>query len=77
MHHRKHMSRDHYLLCDVTADKENTASSIVACWTALTELLPDDAFIKSVAVFLRHIVCKQRYGHPIGQRKGNSGQSCE
>jgi hypothetical protein len=53
MNHRKHMSRDHYLmLCDFTADTENTASStsIVACWTMLTELLPSNALIKSVTV---------------------------
>jgi hypothetical protein len=72
MHHRKHMSRDHYpasklahaartyskhisrdrylLLYDVTADTENTASSIFACWTVFTELLPGNAFIKSVTI---------------------------
>jgi hypothetical protein len=31
-------------------DKENTASSIVVCWTMFTELLPDNALIKSVTV---------------------------
>jgi hypothetical protein len=45
------MSRDHYLLlCDVTADTENTASSIVACWTVFTELLPGNAVIKSFTI---------------------------
>jgi hypothetical protein len=51
MHHRKHISRDYYvLLCDVTADTESTASSVVACWTVFTKLLPGNALIKSVAV---------------------------
>jgi hypothetical protein len=31
-------------------DIELTASSIVACWTVLTELLPGNALIKSVIV---------------------------
>jgi hypothetical protein len=45
------MSRDHYLLlCDVTSDTENTASSIVACWTVFTELLSGNALIKSITV---------------------------
>jgi hypothetical protein len=49
-YHRKHMSRDQYPpLRDITADTENTASSI-ACWTVFTELLPGNAFIKSVTV---------------------------
>jgi hypothetical protein len=52
MHHRKHMSRDHRPpLRDVTADTENTAYSIIACWTAFTELLPGNALIKSVIIF--------------------------
>jgi hypothetical protein len=47
----KHISRDHYLqLCDVTADTENTASSIVERWAVFTELLPDNMLIKSVKV---------------------------
>jgi succinate-acetate transporter protein len=47
------MSRDHYLLlCDFTADKENTVSSIVACWTVFTELLPGNALIKPVTILL-------------------------
>jgi hypothetical protein len=51
MQHRKHMSRDHYLLlCDVTADAENTSFFIVACWTVFTELLPGNALIKSVII---------------------------
>jgi hypothetical protein len=32
-------------------DIENTASSIVACWTVFTELLPGNALIKSVTIF--------------------------
>jgi hypothetical protein len=49
MNHRKHTSRDHnQQLRDVTADTENTASSVVACWTVFTELLPGNALIKSV-----------------------------
>jgi hypothetical protein len=52
MHHRKHMSRDHHLpLRDVTADTENTVSSIVTCWTVFTELLPAKALLKSVTIF--------------------------
>jgi hypothetical protein len=36
----KHMSHNRYLLlCDATADTENTAS-IVPCWTVFTELFP-------------------------------------
>jgi hypothetical protein len=38
------------LLCDVTADTENTASSNVACWTVFTELLPGNALIISVFI---------------------------
>jgi hypothetical protein len=30
---------------------ENTASSIVACWTVFIELLPGNALIKSITVF--------------------------
>jgi hypothetical protein len=33
-------------------DIENIASSIFACWTVFTELLPGNALIKSVAVYL-------------------------
>jgi hypothetical protein len=45
------MSRDYYLLLwDLTADTENTASSIVACWFVFTELLPGNALIKSVTL---------------------------
>jgi hypothetical protein len=48
----KHMSRDCYLLlCDVAADTDNTASSIVACRTVFTEMLPGNALIKSVTIF--------------------------
>jgi hypothetical protein len=51
MQHKKHMSLDHHpLLHDVTADRNNIASSIVACWTVFTELLPDKALIKSVTI---------------------------
>jgi hypothetical protein len=31
---------------------ENTASSIVACWTVFTEMLPGNAFFKSVTIFI-------------------------
>jgi hypothetical protein len=45
------MSRYQYLLlCDVTADAENTASSNVACWTVFTVLLPGNALVKSVTI---------------------------
>jgi hypothetical protein len=33
-------------------DIENTASSIVACWTVFTQLLPGNALIKTVTVLL-------------------------
>jgi hypothetical protein len=33
-------------------DIENIASSIVACWTVFTELLPVNALIKSVTLLL-------------------------
>jgi hypothetical protein len=47
------MSHDHHPpLRDVTSDLENTASSIVACWTVFTELFPGNALIKSVTVFI-------------------------
>jgi hypothetical protein len=43
------MSRDHHPpLRDITADTEDTASSIFACWTVFTELLPGSTLIKSV-----------------------------
>jgi hypothetical protein len=42
----EHMLRGRYLLlCDVTEDTENTASSIIACWTLFTELLPGNTLI--------------------------------
>jgi hypothetical protein len=48
------MSRDHDpQLRDVTADTENTASSILAYWTVFTELLPGSMLIKSVRTYLR------------------------
>jgi hypothetical protein len=47
----KHMSSDCLLLWDVIADTENTASSVVACWTVFTELLTGNALIKSVTIF--------------------------
>jgi hypothetical protein len=53
MHHRKHISCDHYpLLCDITTDTENIASSIVVCWTVFTELCHGNALIKSVTIHL-------------------------
>jgi hypothetical protein len=36
--------------CEVTADTENTASSIFACWTVFTELLPGNVVIESVTI---------------------------
>jgi hypothetical protein len=57
MHHGKHMSRDHYPpRGDVSADTENTASSIVACWTVLTELLPANTLTKSVTLCYTNIL---------------------
>jgi hypothetical protein len=44
------MSRDQPPLRDITADMENRASSIVACWIVFTEVLPGNALIKSVAI---------------------------
>jgi hypothetical protein len=58
MHHRKYMSHDHYpLLCDVTVETQNTAFSIVACWTVFTELLPGNALKKSVTFALSNYLC--------------------
>jgi hypothetical protein len=54
-HHRKHMSRDHQPLHDVTEDTENTASSIAACWTVLTEMLPGNALIKSDTILKKRL----------------------
>jgi hypothetical protein len=49
---QKYTSHDRcLLLCEVTANTENTASSIVACWTVFTELLPGNALIKSVTSY--------------------------
>jgi hypothetical protein len=46
------MSRVHHLpLRDVTADTDNTASSIAACWNVFTELLPGNALMKSVTIY--------------------------
>jgi hypothetical protein len=54
------MSRDHHPpLRDVTANTDNTASSIVACWTVFTELLPGNALIKSVTIL--YVIDKQQY----------------
>jgi hypothetical protein len=42
------MSRDHNPpLRNVTVDTENTAFSIVSCWTMFRDLLPGNALIKS------------------------------
>jgi hypothetical protein len=58
MRHRKHMSRDyHPPMRDVTADTENIASSIVACLTVFTEMLPGNALFKSVIIYSRRTVC--------------------
>jgi hypothetical protein len=35
-------------ICSLVESTENTASSIVACWTVFTELLPGNAMMKSV-----------------------------
>jgi hypothetical protein len=37
-------------------DTENTATSIVACWTVFTELLPGNALIKSVTIKRKRFV---------------------
>jgi hypothetical protein len=56
--HRKHLSRDRLRIhWPVTSagrgadDIENTASSIVVCWTVFTEPLPGNTLIKSVAIY--------------------------
>jgi hypothetical protein len=50
-HHRRLMSHDHHpQLCDVTADMENTASSIIVCWTMFTGLLPGNMLFKSITI---------------------------
>jgi hypothetical protein len=55
--HRKHVSRVrvrvHWSVSSSgrgADDIENTASSIVACWTVITALLPLNALIKSVTI---------------------------
>jgi hypothetical protein len=54
------MSRDHHSsLLDVTVDAKNTASSIVACWTLFTKLLPGNAMIKSVTIFYMRTINKK------------------
>jgi hypothetical protein len=45
-----HVITIHY--CDVIADTENTVSSIVACCTVFTELLPGNSLFKSVTIFI-------------------------
>jgi hypothetical protein len=51
MTYSEHISRDRYLLLfNVTANTENTASSIVACWTVFIELLPGNVLMKSVTI---------------------------
>jgi hypothetical protein len=55
------MSRDHHPpLRDVTADTESTAFSVVACWTVFTELLPGNALIKSVTLFMEERILTGR-----------------
>jgi hypothetical protein len=61
--HRKHEShtrlRVHWSVTSTARgedDIENTDSSIVACWTAFTELLPSNALINSVTIFSREWV---------------------
>jgi hypothetical protein len=45
------MSRDnHPPLRDVNADMAKTVSSVVACWTVFTEMLPGNELIKSVTI---------------------------
>jgi hypothetical protein len=44
----KHISHDHYAASLL-------ASSIVACWAVFTELLPDNALIKSVTILKENI----------------------
>jgi hypothetical protein len=65
MHHRKHISRDHHPpLSDVTADTKKTASCLVACWTVFTELLPGNAFVKSVTLlFFCNVRSKMHVSH--------------
>jgi hypothetical protein len=78
MNHRKRMSRDHYLLlCDVIVDMENTASSIVACWTVFTELLPGNALIKSITVSI-HFVFVTLFRNVVWQNRNyNTLQVCQ
>jgi hypothetical protein len=67
------MSRDRYLLlCDVTMDTGNTSSSIVACWTMFTELLPGNALIKSVTI----PSCVMSVPYDLGQRYQRHGGTC-
>jgi hypothetical protein len=40
-------------------DIENTASSIVACCTVFTELLPGNSLIKSVTVYFLFMKCRK------------------
>jgi hypothetical protein len=37
-------------------DIENTASSIVACWTIFTKLLPGNGLIKTVTILNVHLL---------------------
>jgi hypothetical protein len=66
MHHTKHISRDHYPASpfgESVGSTENTASSIVACFTVFSELLPGNALIKSVTILKFRIWVSHSYGY--------------
>jgi hypothetical protein len=63
--HRKHVScvrlRVHWSVTSYGSgadEREVAASSIVACWTVFTELLPGNALIKSVTIWKRTMRCR-------------------
>jgi hypothetical protein len=68
------MSREDYPpLREISADTENTVSSLVAYWTVITELLPDNALMKYVKTSfnlknLNEVQGKEQYRLEISNR---------
>jgi hypothetical protein len=54
--HRNGLHKPVVPLLNGAGDIENTASSIVACWTVFTEVLPGNALIKPVIIILHIII---------------------
>jgi hypothetical protein len=57
-------------------DIEKTVSSIVACWTVFTELLPGKSLIKSVTIFTILGFTRQNEEDPITTTNFGHDNSC-